>query len=388
MRNAGFIVFLVIILSAYGFSHLFLFKRLLRALPPSGAWRVGLFAFAVTWAVLFIASRFIFGRHPGPAAGAVIGFSYLYLVIWNVSLWLTLLYDLLRLVNRRFPFFPEGLQADAAAGGGIAFRYILVLTAGICLLGAWNAARPRLRTETVDIAKSGGGVRELRIAVASDLHLSPVLRGRFLDRTLGKIKALEPDLVLLPGDIVGEDTPAADRDMIAAAFAGLKPKYGIYACTGNHEYFGDLERNVETLRQGGVHVLIDEAELVAGLFYIVGRKDATGKRTGETPKPWADLVAGFEPGKPILALNHQPTKLGEPASAGVDLLVCGHTHDGQMFPITQINWFVYEHNHGLYRKDRMFVDVTSGVGTWGPPVRIGTVPEIVLITVTFESSGS
>ena len=78
-------------------------------------------------------------------------------------------------------------------------------------------------------------------------------------------------------------------------------------------------------------------------------------------------------------------RLAEPARAGVDLLVCGHTHNGQMFPITQINWLVYEHNHGLHRKDRMFVDVTSGVGTWGPPVRLGTVPEIVLITVRFAA---
>jgi len=384
MRDFGFIIFLVIILSAYGFSHLYLFKRLLRALPPSGALRIGLFAFAVAWAVLFIAGRFIFGRHPGPVGNAVIGFGYFYLVIWNVSLWLTIFYDLLRLVNRRFPFFPAGMEKDAAAGGGIAFRYILALTVVICLLGAWNAARPRLRRETIDIAKACGDIRELKIAVASDLHLSPVLRGRFLDRTLSKIKALEPDLVLLPGDIVGEDTPMADRDKIAAAFAELKPKYGVYACTGNHEYFGDLERNVATLRAGNVRVLIDESELVAGSFYVVGRKDATGRRMKDDPRAWKDLTAGLDPANPLIGLSHQPTKLGEPAEAGIDLLLCGHTHDGQMFPITQINWFVYEHNHGLYRKDKMFVDITSGVGTWGPPVRIGTVPEIVLITVRFK----
>lgn len=385
MRDARFILFLVIILSIYGLTHLYLFKRLLRALPPAGALRIGIFVFAVGWAVLFIAGRFLFGRHPGPAAGAAIGFGYFYLVIWNVSLWLTLAYDLLRLIDRKFPFFPPAMRADAAAGGGAAFRYILALTAVICLLGAWNAARPRLRTETIEMAKPAGGIRELKIAVASDLHLSPVLRTRFLDRTLKKIKALEPDLVLLPGDIVGEDTPSQDREAIAAAFVALKPKFGAFACTGNHEYFGDLESNLATLRAGNVRVLQDEAELVAGAFYVIGRKDGTGHRTGEARKSWAELAAGLDPSKPLIALSHQPTKLGEPAGAGVDLLLCGHTHDGQMFPITQINWFVYEHNHGLYQKDRMFLDVTSGVGTWGPPVRIGTVPEIVLITVRFPA---
>ncbi|HPN16800.1 MAG TPA: metallophosphoesterase [Candidatus Aminicenantes bacterium] len=385
MRDFGFILFLVLVLSVYGFSHVYLFKRLLRALPPAGPLRFGLFLFALAWALLFIGGRFLFGRHPGPAAGAVIGFGYLYLALWNVTLWLTLAYDLLRLADKRLFFFPPGMRADAAAGGGIAFRYILGAAAVLCLLGAWNAARPRLRMETVEIAKPAVGIRELRIAVASDFHLSPVLRTRFLDRTLNKIKALRPDLVLLPGDIVGEDTPAADREKIAAAFAGLAPPYGVFACTGNHEYFGDLEKNVETLRRGNVRVLLDEAELAAGAFYLVGRKDSAGARAGDAPREWAELTAGLDPGKPLLALSHQPVRLAEPARAGVDLLVCGHTHNGQMFPITQINWLVYEHNHGLHRKDRMFVDVTSGVGTWGPPVRLGTVPEIVLITVRFAA---
>ena len=385
MRNSGFIIFLVIVLSLYGLSNFYLLKRLARALPPTGVARIIVLAFAVAWALLFIGGRFLFGHHVGEAGGAVIAFSYLYLAVWNVALWLTLGYDLLRLVNRFFPFFPPGMRADAASGGGIAFRYILAAAVVVCLLGAWNAARPRLRTETIDVAKAAGGVRELKIAVAADLHLSPALRGRFLNRTLAKIKALGPDLVLLPGDIVGEDTPAADREKIASAFRDLKPKYGVYACTGNHEYYGALDKNLETLRSGNIHVLLDEAELVAGSFYVIGRKDPTGRRMGDTRLPWKALVAGLDPDIPRIALDHQPVKLNEAVEAGIDLLLCGHTHNGQMFPITQINWFVYEHNRGLFQKDRTFVDVTSGVGTWGPPVRIGTVPEIVLITVRFSA---
>jgi predicted MPP superfamily phosphohydrolase len=386
MRNSGFIIFFAIILVIYGLSNFYVIKRLARALPPTGIVRIIVLVFVIAWAVLFIGGRFLFGHHVGEAGGAAIAFSYFYLALWNVTLWLTLGYDLLRLINRRFPFFPAGMRTDAASGGGIAFRYILAAAAVICLLGMWNAARPRLRTETIDIAKAAGGIREMKIVVASDFHLSPVLRMRFLDRTLAKIKALEPDLILLPGDIVGEDTPAADREKIAAAFRTLKPKYGVFACTGNHEYFGDLEKNLETLRQGGVHVLLDQSELVSGAFYILGRKDPTGRRTGETRAAWPALVAGLDPAKPWIALDHQPIKLDEAVAAGIDLLLCGHTHNGQMFPITQINWFVYEHNWGLFRKGRTFVDVTSGVGTWGPPVRIGTIPEIVLITLRFPAA--
>jgi len=385
MRDIGFIVFLTVALAVYGLSNIYLIKRLGRALPPSGFWRTFILVFAIACAAGFIGGRIVIGRHPGLAGEIALIIGYVYLALWNVSLWLTLFYDFLRLIDKPLRFFPAVLRNDAAAGGGVAFRYILGTAAVICLFGAWNAARPRIRTETIDIAKTAGDLRELKIAVASDFHLSPVLRGRFLDRVLSKIRAFEPDLVLLPGDIAGEDVPAGDRDRITASFRALQPKFGVFACTGNHEYFGDLERNLETLRRGGVRFLQDEAELVGGAFYVVGRKDRMTLRMGGAREPLKTLVGGLDAAKPRIVLDHQPINLAEAAEAGVDLLLSGHTHNGQMFPISLINHFIYENNHGLIRKGDTWIDVTSGAGTWGPPVRIGTVAEVVHITVRFKS---
>jgi len=386
MRNVGFIIFLFMAVGIYGFSNFYLLKRLARALPPSGLWRVFVLVLVIAWALSFIAGRIIFGRYAGPAGEIAIILGYVYLALWNVTLWLTLAYDLLRRIDKGLPFFPFAIRTDAAAGGGVAFRFILGAAVVICFLGAWNAARPRLRMETIDIVKAAGDLRELKIAIASDLHLSPVLRGPFLDRVLAKIKVFNPDLVLLPGDIVGEDTPLPDRERISAAFRNLRPQYGVYACTGNHEYYGDLEKNLRTLRDGGVRVLQDEAELVADAFYVIGRKDRTVLRGGGTRMPLKNMVASLTVDKPLILMDHQPINLEEAAGAGVDLLLCGHTHNGQMFPITQINKFIYENNWGLIRKGKTYIDVTSGAGTWGPPVRIGTIPEVVHITLRFKPS--
>jgi predicted MPP superfamily phosphohydrolase len=384
MRISGFIVFLLIALGLYGLSHYYLLRRLSRALPPAGWVRGIVFGLVVAGALSFLVGRFFFGRLAGPAAEALIVAGYVYLALWLVTLWLTLAYDALRILDQGMRFFPSGARADAAAGGGLAFRFIAGAAVVLCFLGAWNAARTRLRSETVEIAKSAGDLPSMTIVVVSDLHLSPVLRSRFLDRILAKVKALDPDLVLLPGDIVGEDTPSRDRDRIAAAFTDLRPRFGVFACTGNHEYFGDLEKNLETLRRGGVRVLQDEAVVIAGAISLVGRRDRTVKRMGGARDSLKALAAGLNAAAPLIVMDHQPVGLNEAVEAGVDLLICGHTHNGQMIPITQINKFVYEINWGLRRKGATAIDVTSGAGTWGPPVRIGTIPEIVQITLRFK----
>jgi hypothetical protein len=383
MRISGFIVFLLIALGLFGLSHYYLLRRLSRALPPAGWVRGMAFGLVIAGALTFLVGRFFFGRLTGPAVEAFIVAGYIYLALWLVTLWLTLAYDALRILDRGLRFFPQGVRADAAAGGGLAFRFIVGAAVLLCLLGAWNAARPRLRSETVEIAKSARDLSSMKIVVVSDLHLSPVLRCRFLDRILARVKALDPDLVLLPGDIVGEDTPLRDRDRIAAAFGNLQPRFGVFACTGNHEYYGDLERNLDTLRRGGVQVLQDETATIAGAISLVGRKDRTVKRMGGTRDSLKTITSGLNVAAPLIVMDHQPVGLNEAVEAGVDLLICGHTHNGQMIPITQINKFVYEINWGLRRKGATAIDVTSGAGTWGPPVRIGTIPEIVQITLRF-----
>jgi hypothetical protein len=388
VRNTGFIAVISGILGLYVLIHVYLLKRLSRTLSGTGSLRTVVLALVVLWALSFFLARFVLERHPGPLADGVLLAGYFYLALFNVTLWLTLAYDLLRLADKVRPFLPAAVRRDARAGGGEAFVYIVAAAALICVLGAWNARSIRVRSLALDIPKEAAGFRELKVALASDLHLSPVLRAPFLGRVLDPIVSFEPDLVLLPGDLIDEDASPKERVRLTELLRTLKPRLGVFACPGNHEYYAGLEKSLATLAEGGIRVLLDEAVLVGDAFYVAGRRDYTESRMGGTRAPLRDVLAGLDPAKPVILLDHQPRAFDEAAGNGVDLTLSGHTHNGQMFPITLINKFVYKVNWGLARRGDAYFYVTSGAGTWGPPVRLGSSPEVVLITLRFKRPSS
>ena len=168
----------------------------------------------------------------------------------------------------------------------------------------------------------------------------------------------------------------------------LRAPLGIYAAPGNHEFYSGLERNLACLRSCGITVLEDQAVRVAGAFILAGRRDPSSLRQGERRLAISEILAGaeFDGSLPIVVLDHQPLHLEEAEKAGVDLQISGHTHDGQIFPIDLINRLIYELNWGYLRKGDTHYYVTSGAGTWGPPVRIGSRAEIVRIRLSFDKT--
>ena len=252
--------------------------------------------------------------------------------------------------------------------------------------GAVNAARPRVREVSLAIDKAAGGRRELTVAVASDIHLGTIAGSSRLRTVIERVNALHPDIVLLPGDIVDESVTAREEEAMTSVFRELRAPLGVFSVPGNHEYFGGLERNLSYLRTWGVRVLQDEAVLVDGAFYLVGRNDPTALRYHGQRRPIETILeeSGVDRSLPLILLDHQPVHLEEAEKAGIDLELCGHTHAGQLFPINLINKFVYELNWGPLDKGKTHYDVTCGVGTWGPPVRTSSRPEIVRIRIVFR----
>jgi hypothetical protein len=200
------------------------------------------------------------------------------------------------------------------------------------------------------------------------------------------VNALDPDIVLLPGDIVDESVTAREEEAMTEVFQKLRAPLGVYSVPGNHEYYGGLERNLAYLRKWGVRVLEDEAEEVAGSFYLIGRKDPSSLERGQTRMPIGEIMnrAGVDRTRPLILMDHQPVRLGEAAEAGIDLQLSGHTHAGQLFPLNLVNRLIYEQNWGGLRKGRTQYYVSCGVGTWGPPVRTGSIPEILRIKLSFK----
>jgi len=380
------LAFVSIALSIYGLVNFYILRRGWQALAghPQARW-IWLAVFLVL-ALSFPAGRMLLGHGQGPFSVLLARIGAFHLAVMLNLLMGVLLVDLVRLVNAFRPFFPASWTKDPGRPGLALFVLVAGAAALVIVGGAVNAARPRVREVTLAIDKAAGGRRSLTIVVASDIHLGTIAGSSRLRAVVERVNALRPDLVLLPGDIVDESVTAREEEAMTSVFRELRAPLGAYSVPGNHEYFGGLERNLSYLRKWGIRVLQDEAVLVAGSFYVIGRNDPTALRYGGQRLPIETILerSGVDRSLPLILLDHQPVHLEEAQKAAIDLELCGHTHAGQLFPINLINKFVYELNWGPLDKGRTHYDVTCGVGTWGPPVRTSSRPEIVRIRLEFR----
>jgi len=369
-------------MAVYGLLNYYVLRRGWRALAGTGAFRTVLLGVMLAGAVSVVAGRLLERSLPSLFADAVTAFGYEYLIFILYLFLLTVLVDLIRLVDFVVPFFPESWRS-ARTGGRLAFALVVGTVVIALTAGTIQALRFRTRIVPLSIAKPAGSLKTLRAVQISDVHVSPVLPASRLARIVDRVNALAPDIVFITGDLASDDTPARELVRMSEFLTRLNPPLGVFACTGNHEYYGGLEKTCAAIRAGGVRILQDEAVLVADSFYVAGRKDPTSVPRGGARAPLSEILKGLDRSRPVILLDHQPVHLEEAAAAGIDLQLSGHTHNGQVFPINLINKGIYELNWGLLKKGPTWIYVTSGAGTWGPPVRLGSTSEIVLFEISF-----
>ena len=261
----------------------------------------------------------------------------------------------------------------------------ILLVSLVLVYGSWNARNPQVTGYDITIHKDAGNMEELHVVMISDLHLGDLIDARRLEKIAAIINGLNPDIVLLPGDIVQEVELLQDSGIIKA-FGLIKPELGIYACLGNHEYYGGLvHETVENLEQAGIRVLRDSYVKVAESFYLVGREEQSrGWFGGPNHKSMAEVLTGVDKSLPVILLNHQPVDLNTAKDEGIDLQLSGHTHNGQVFPANLITSRIFAQDWGYLQMDNLQLIVSCGVGSWGPPLRIGSKAEIVDIHITFN----
>lgn len=248
------------------------------------------------------------------------------------------------------------------------------------IYGSYNAWNPVVTTYEVAINKQTTE-KELKIVVVSDLHLGGIVGEKHLKRLVAEVDGLHPDMILIPGDIIDDYIAPYMTKKMGNTLEKLRAPLGIYAVPGNHDYYGnDVDQLVVEMEKIGIRVLADETALIANDFYIAGRKDLAAN--GRIPT--SALVADLDESKPLIMMDHQPVEFNEARDNGVDLLLSGHTHRGQLFPANLITRLIFENHYGYLQKDQLHSIVTSGFGTWGPPLRIGSRAEIVEINLTFQ----
>lgn len=264
---------------------------------------------------------------------------------------------------------------------------ILLLLAALLLRGTWNAWVPAVQTYRVTVNKQAGSRSKLTIAAASDIHLGTIVGNRHLERLLKELEQMKPDIILLPGDVLDDDIEPYIRKKMSATMSRLGAPLGVYAVLGNHEYIGGhIDRYVKEMNEIGIQVLLDDSVLIDDSFYIIGRKDLSARRMPEGRLRTEELVEHLDASRPLILMDHQPSDLDEYADAGIDISLSGHTHRGQFAPNHWITRRLFELDYGYLHKGRLHAIVSSGFGTWGPPVRIASRCEIVKVEVTFEPS--
>lgn len=250
--------------------------------------------------------------------------------------------------------------------------YLLILL--IIFYGCLKAAQVKVQPYTVVIPKVGS---DLHVVMLADIHMDKAKANDYVEKMTDHINKLNPDLVLLAGDIFDDrDINLLQRKK--TALKQIKARYGIYGVLGNHEYYtGNLNQVLSIFQECNINILRDKVVQIAGI-YLVGREDASHVRL-----PLRELLKDIDQEKPVIMLDHQPVGLDEAEKNGIDLQLSGHTHQGQFFPNQLITRRIYENDYGYSTKGKLQVIVSSGYGTWGPPVRIGTQSEIVDLKIKF-----
>jgi hypothetical protein len=393
----SFVIFFGIALAVVGGMHFYIWSRLVRDTAVTDPWRrlltVGILAAAVAVPVAFLAMR---ARAGALADGFVFG-AMLWMGVAFLLLSSLVVVDLVRLAAsgvgtlvdwlRHAPEAPPDperrlLVARAVAGG-------VVLAAGGAAAYAVSSAlgSPEIHEVPVRLERLPRSLSGLTIAQITDLHVWRTIGEEEVRRVVAATNALRPDVVAVTGDLVDGSVRMLERSV--APLAGLRARFGVFFVTGNHEYYSGVLPWVEHLRRMGIRVLRNERVTVGdagGFIDLAGIDDwrSGGMAPGHGPD-LAAAVAGRDPDRSLVLLAHQPRGVEEAAHAGVELQISGHTHGGQIFPFTLATALVYPYLHGLYRVrggNGSQIFVSRGTGYWGPPMRLGSPPEIARIVLT------
>lgn len=283
-------------------------------------------------------------------------------------------------------------------------RYAAVITiiivTGLAAFFSWkNASTLRLNEVDLVIKTDRKGYLNLpdhsiKIGLVSDIHLGCLVSVERLEEVMNLLQPREPDILLFLGDVL-DDHVCLDREKMKTLISGMRPKYGTWGVLGNHEYKAGRLSNgmgansLEILENSGIRILRDQSVVVGDSLLLAGWDDHRyGGIAGKGRRSLAEILSQAPEGgreMPVLLMDHQPYNLEEAEQEGVALELSGHTHYGQIWPFHLIIKSIYENPVGLYRRGNTHYYVSSGAGTWGPPIRNTSFTEVVILNVKFEA---
>jgi hypothetical protein len=315
---------------------------------------------------------------------------------WGAYLWLgflflfivcALIFDVWRILGIAATWLATKDFSALLPGARIAFFVPLALSLAASVYGFFEARDIRTERIVIETEKLPSGMERFRICQISDVHLGLIVRDERLSNMLDIVKRENPDLFVSTGDLV--DGQIDRISSLAGPLRDIRPAYGKFAVTGNHEFFAGLDKALAFTRDAGFDVLRAQSRDIGGFLTVAGVDDPAGRgfglRGGENGE--GELLASLPRERFTLLLKHRPT-VEETTRGLFDLQLSGHTHRGQIFPFNFIVYLYFPMGSGLHDVGNAQVYVSRGSGTWGPPIRFLTPPEVTVIDLVRKKSGA
>lgn len=352
------------VIGAYLCGNIYIFVRALQAVPGfSAGWKIGLSILYWMAALALVVSMFVRNVEMPEALSKglfTIGSAWLVFTLYMV---------LALLVTDIARFF---LPLTKSIG------FLISLGFTVCLLiyGNYNYRHPDIRHIDIVLDKPLQGA-PIKVVAISDVHLGNGTGKAQLKEFVQTINAQHPDLIVIAGDLIDNSLVPLYQQRMAEELSQLKAPLGIYLVPGNHEYISGMEACERFLQQTPLTLLRDSIVTLPNGLQIVGRDDRSNRRR----LPIARIMEKTDPNKPTLLLDHQPYEVAKKDSLGIDIQFSGHTHRGQVWPMSLLVDKMYEQSHGYRKWPHSHVFVSSGLSLWGPPFRIGTDSDLAVFNI-------
>lgn len=349
-------------------------SRLLKALSYATV-HVALTAVSVYYFVLYFS-----GKTDSIKAKILSYVAGFYITFLHYSVLLFLSYDLVSLTGK-FINYPDNLRIITKKifyGGFLIFG----ISALIAILSIFNAQKVITKEYNVNIEKRDSSLDSLVVAYLADGHFTST---DDIDKIVKQVNDQHPDIIVLGGDFFDEGTAESIKDSATEKLGKLSAPLGVYAVEGNHEYKsgdGDIQHQMAYFSDHGIQVLRDQTVSIDDNFYLIGRKDETVDRA-----TLEQLTDKAEKDLPVILLDHHPSFKDAYKNNAVSLQLSGHTHSGQFFPMQIFNPIISkvskQYIYGKHTVNDLQLIVSSGMGNWGIPVRVGSKREVVIVSINF-----
>lgn len=375
MSRVGILFSITLILFVYGGTNYYIGKKLfnwLKLLFPD--LNGPIFALLYTFFVLSLFAMFL--PLPSSLKSGISWIGSYWMGIFVYLLLFFLLTDCMILLGSVLKIIPNPIPQSIHYAAGLT---VILLTIGFVSYGIYNAHQIQHVSYKIQTNK----VADLKIVLVSDLHLGAANSEKRLAKIVDQINQQKPDLVAIAGDLFNDDYHAIqDPEKAMQTLKKIQSTYGVYSCLGNHDGGKTFDQMIDFLKRSNIQLLNDEHVIIDQKLVLFGRVDPSpiGGFGKLRRKDIADQLASLNTNLPIVVMDHNPGNLNQYGKE-IDLVLSGHTHKGQIFPFNFITNAIYDVDYGYYKMNETspHAIVTSGVGTWGMPMRVGTYNEIVSI---------